>query len=758
MRPSPPSIPASFPAANQPVAFSAPLERSGQNASGKTLPNESRLLLQYFRLLSNSKLALISLTIAGLVTGIALTKIRTPIYQAHASLEIQGLNGDFLNIKNFDPTTAFQEYSPEGYILTQAKIIESESLLGRVAATLQSSGAIGGSAANSQLEYITDHLQVRLINGTHILELLCDSPDNRLAATFANAWAAEYIAYNLNSRLQVTQQTEDSLRAQLGEVKARLEKAEEDLLRYARASNLMFTGEKQNSVAEDKLRQVQQALSDAENERALKQSQFELSTSVPSEALPDSMDTGSSRRQNELKLLELRQELADLRTYMTPAHAKVQRVEAQIAELESALKKANARVVARIGSDYQAVQRRENLIRSNFEAQSKLVADNNEKAIRYSILKRDVDTNRALHESLLQKVKEAGVAKAMRANNIRLVDPAKVPGKPYKPNILRNSLVGLMGGLFVAIAFVIVRQRADHNIRVPGDAYFCINAPELGAIPSGEANSMFSRKLIADAHPRRQLAGPPPSADNQQQSDQLVLGGWGQSSSLIADSFRATLASLLLAPENSDRIHALVVTSAGPSEGKSTVVTNLGLALAETHRRVLLIDGDMRKPRLHEIFGIPNEYGLTDLLLGHEMNGNGKGPGLTRVAATSDLYVLPAGSGAGNISNLLYSARLPKLLQRFRDEFDAILIDTSPMIQTPDARVLARIAGGVILVIRAGHTSRDTAVAASKRFADDGTALIGTILTDWDLKGASGPDYKKYYNVTPDHLRSNGSH
>ena len=216
----------------------------------------------------------------------------------------------------------------------------------------------------------------------------------------------------------------------------------------------------------------------------------------------------------------------------------------------------------------------------------------------------------------------------------------------------------------------------------------------------------------------------------------------------MAESYRAILTSLLFSPQNDVPHLGIVITSVGPGEGKSTVISNLGLAMAETDRRVLLIDGDLRNPRLHEIFGVPNGEGLTELLRNESLlnapPSELAASRLVRVTANSGLFLLPAGTTSDKISTLLYSARLPKLLQRFREEFDAVLIDSPPMLQAPDARVLARVAGAVVLVIRAGHTSRDTAAAAMQRFAEDGTPVIGTILNDWNLQSTSSSSYFNY--------------
>jgi capsular exopolysaccharide synthesis family protein len=210
---------------------------------------------------------------------------------------------------------------------------------------------------------------------------------------------------------------------------------------------------------------------------------------------------------------------------------------------------------------------------------------------------------------------------------------------------------------------------------------------------------------------------------------------------VLADSFRSTLTSILFSGENGNRPRVIALTSANPQEGKTTVASNLALALAEIGRKVLLIDADLRKPRLHEIFNVSNAWGLSDLL-----DGTKPPEGLEAMVAGTvyrDLFVLPAGSAASSISNLLHSPRALDLLQRMRREFDMVIIDTPPMLQMPDARVLGRLADAVILVVRSARTTKETAAAAGQRLAEDGTRLLGTVLNEWDPRKTShaGHDY-----------------
>jgi receptor protein-tyrosine kinase len=175
------------------------------------------------------------------------------------------------------------------------------------------------------------------------------------------------------------------------------------------------------------------------------------------------------------------------------------------------------------------------------------------------------------------------------------------------------------------------------------------------------------------------------------------------------------------------------MTSASPREGKTTVTSNLGIALAEIRQKVLLIDADLRKPRLHDIFGLANEKGLSTLLMERPWAPELM-DGIVQQTKIPGLFVLPSGPATEAAANLLYSATLPELLAQFKKEFDMVILDTPPMLQMPDARVIGRIADGILLVFRAGQTTRDAAIAARQRFGADETRVLGTILNGWDPK------------------------
>jgi receptor protein-tyrosine kinase len=228
-------------------------------------------------------------------------------------------------------------------------------------------------------------------------------------------------------------------------------------------------------------------------------------------------------------------------------------------------------------------------------------------------------------------------------------------------------------------------------------------------------------------------------------ADVVELAVWQDKSSVIAESFRSALTSILISGENGVSPRIILISSATRGEGKTTVASNLGIALAEISQRVLLIDADMRQPRLSEVFNVPNNWGLSDLL--REKNSLRESPleALVQRTHIPNLFILTSGPRTSSITNLLHSGRMLELIQRLRSEFDTVLIDTPPMLHISDARIIGRLVDAAILVFRAGKTSRDVALAANRRMVDDGIPVIGTILNAWDLKTMNRYGYDSSY-------------
>ena len=701
-------------------------------------------LLEYWQLVKRHKWTILLMAFAGALAGLLVALPQTKVYRSQTTLEIQPFNENLLNTRDVDPSASADYYSAETNLPTQIKILQSYTLLSRVLTklkldrnpeVLEQPGrisvwrrALGLPEPPAVSDYeeavgmASGSLSIRILPLTRIVAISSDSIDPQVAANFANTLANEYIEQSIEVRWKSTQRTSDWLTRQLEDVKIKLQKSEDQLQSYAYSAGLMFTGEKKDSVDEERLRQVQEELSKAEAVRFARQSQFGVALSGQAEALPQVFDSERLKSSQE-KITELRRQHAELRSAFAPGHYKVKAVEAQIKELETALANERNDLAQSMHNQYEAALRHEKLLQKAYAGQSKQVSGQAVKAVQYNILKREVDTNRSLYENLLQKVKEYGIASAMRASNIRIVDPAKVPTSPYKPDLAWSARLGLLAGAFLGVVFAFMRERADRTLQAPGDAPLYLNAREFGVIPS--AASERKQRIYGFRQPLLGLQsdagrGKPANGQNGNGhlSECVELVTWQQNPSRLAESFRTTLASILFSTENGHSPKVIVVTSCSPMAGKTTVTTNLGIALAEINRRVLLIDGDLRKPRLHDMFHLQNPRGLTDLLLETDPVEEYPLESLAQRTEIPGLHVLGSGTSTHNISNLLFSTRLPQLLNRFKREFDTVLIDTPPMLKP-----FRRTRSGP--VVRRRHSGLFRPVYFPRCRADRGRSLPG---------------------------------
>jgi capsular exopolysaccharide synthesis family protein len=723
--------------------------------------------LEYWQMIRRHPATVILLTMFGASVGFVATLPDARIYQAHASLEIQGLNNDFMNMKSVNPTIdASNNYSPDYDIQTQVKILQSRSLVKRVVAkmerhqrvpNLQPPDRIAGwrkalkinppsqeALWQQAIGTAAGSVRVRSSGTNRIVDVSVDSTNAQVATDFVNTLAEEYINQNLEARWLTTEHTGEWLTTQLQDLKVKLEKAEEELQSYARTTGLVYTDEK-NNVDDTKLADLQKQLSDATNDRVGKQSRYEMAKATPPGAVADVL--GDSEKDSRTSLTELQAKLAQLLLKYTPKSPEVKSVQAQIdaIKLEHATAKQEdgSIIMIRFRNEYEAALRRENLLASAYATQAHLVSEKADEAAHYSLLKRDVDSSRLLYESMLQRLKEASIASALRASNVRVVDPAERPQVPYKPDVRRSIVMGLLTGLCAGVLIVVLRERADRTLQDPGDPAYYLSLAELGVVPVGEQpDARAIKKPAAQALLRIENG----KASAEFVDERMELTSWHRKASMVAESFRTTLTSILFSGRNGERPRVLVFTSASPKEGKTTVVCNLGISLAEIHHNVLLIDADMRRPRLHSVFDVPNDKGLSDLLFEDKPIDVAMLEKACLPTAIPRLYVMPSGGSRHNASSLVHSPRLTELIKLARERFDTVVIDTPPMVNISDARVVARLADAVILVLRSAFTTRDAALLAKRRFAEDGIEVLGTILNYWNPKTPGYGYYRYYYS------------
>jgi capsular exopolysaccharide synthesis family protein len=398
-----------------------------------------------------------------------------------------------------------------------------------------------------------------------------------------------------------------------------------------------------------------------------------------------------------------------------PKHPEMVRLQAQRDLLDRELAAQIAKIVRGIEAEYAVAADREKALTAELDAAKREKQALDKKEIEYRVLEREVETNRGLYDVLQKRMKETQVTENLRANNIRLIDRAEPPLAPVRPrtrvNLILGLILGLVGGAGLAFFFEFI----DNTVKTQEDVEGLLRLPFLGIIPSfrGDVGERIATDLFAHEHPK----------------------------SSVTESCRVIRTNLLFAAPDKT-LRRLLVTSAGPQEGKSTTVTNLGIVLAQGGKRVLILDSDLRRPRLHKVFDVPaGRPGLTTLIMGEATLDE-----VIFATAVPGLSVIPCGPIPPTPSELLGSRHMEDLLPRLDERFDWVLFDSPPVIAVTDAVVLSRLADGVVLVVKAGKTTRDLVVRAKRQLDDVGAPILGTVLNDFNVLG-DGYRYYYYYQA-----------
>ncbi len=547
----------------------------------------------YLRLARKRKLALSASAVLGVIGGFAFVLLQKPVYQAATTIEVQGFNEAFMNMSSVDPQAGTGSYSSnQSNINTQLRIIESNSVRAPVLERLQRETTPVTPPTNNAIDKLrlrirrsaVDPLQAmkgglgmaagtlkaKSVLGTRIISISCDSTIPDIAANFVNTIAAEYIAQSTQMRSTSTQKTSQWLESQLEDTKEKLEQAEARLQEFSQKSGLAFVGD-QDTLASSKLKQLQSDLAGIQADRVAKQAKYEMLKASPPDSIPDIVDD-ANLRDYQSKLADLHREQARLNATLTPEHYKVKQVEAQIAVVQDEFQRERTDVMQRIENDYKSAQRRESLLVSAYNAQAGAVSAQADKASTYALLKREVDLYRQTLNTMLQQVNQAAVVSAVPATNIRVVDSAAPPSKPYKPDAPYAMGVGAGLGLAAGFGLVLLREgaskrKATMTFGNPGYASSVLSIPELGVIPSAS----FGYELANGSAKKRKRIQVASLGENTPRGEtgNPALAAWQNKPSLMAESFRLTLTSLTLMNRNGSRPRMLVVTSPGPGEGKN---------------------------------------------------------------------------------------------------------------------------------------------------------------------------------------------
>ncbi|HMD32387.1 MAG TPA: polysaccharide biosynthesis tyrosine autokinase, partial [Candidatus Acidoferrales bacterium] len=647
-------------------------------------------LRELLRILHKHRLMILAVVAVMVAVVTVVTYRIKPVYETSARIEINGETPDLSNLREL----FMQLPSTEDYVQTQVRILQGDDLAMQTVRAMrlyedpQFAVRAAGSNANAPftsteelrlIEAFHGHLAVSVIRSSRLVEVKFDSTSPKQAADAVNTMADLYVENNFRKKYESAMQASDWMAGQLRELKVKMEQSHEALVTYERDNQLIALDQGQN-VTVTKLGDLNKSLTEAEADRMGKESQYEL---VKTHRLDDLAAVMQNNMVQDLQKQrsQVATSLAEARSTLGPKHPKVIQYERQLQELDTQLDAQRSMAAGRIESDYQAALNREQLLRRAFEQQKNEANSLNRKLVEYSLLRRDYETNQQLYEGLLQRLKEAGISSGLRSSNIHVVDRARPPINPVRPRKSLNIMLSLIVGLALGCALALFNEYLDNSVKIPEDVEQLVNLPVLGIIPAVSS-------VLSYAARRKPL--PRPAAATSGATSELATVS--QPQSVVSEAYRALRTSILLSTSR----HApqlILISSGQPREGKTTTALNLAITLAQRGDRVVLIDTDLRRPRVHRSFQMTNDRGLSTYLTTQVPVEELARP----VRQVPNLFVITSGPTPPNPAELLSSEPLETLFAELRRHFDFIVLDSPPAISVADSMILAAHADGVML-------------------------------------------------------------
>lgn len=692
-------------------------------------------LLAYWRILVKRRWLVLGVLAAVAAAALLATLMATPIYRATAVMQIDNEEQNVVQVGG----VAAQGADPQ-FLTTQYELLKSRSLAERVADELAldqaalerlnrpgwldqvktlvrpaptpaqtpaADAASGEATLRAATGTVQRGLVVEPVRNSRLVRLHFDSPVPAFSARVVNAVAEGFIASGLERRFGASSYAQTYLEEQLALTKSRLETSERELVAFAQRENLVSSTEGQ-SLAGQNLSELNSSLAAAQSQRIRAQARMRQAQAARGAALPADMLAGSIVRQLQGQRADLQGQYQQKLQVYKPDYPEMLQLKGQIDEVDSQITAELANVRASVRAEYDAAISQEQLLLSQLSSLRTAALDVDGRSIQYNILRREVDTNRQLYDGLLQRFKEVGVAGDVRSNNISIVDRAQVPTWRFKPSLTRNLAIGLLLGLLLGVLLAFVLEFLDDTLKTPDDVEQRLKLAVLGIIPRLAKQSPLEAS--------RDLR------------------------SAFSESYRSVRTALQFSTDHGVP-RVLLVTSAGPGEGKSTTALTLARNFAQMGKRVLLIEGDLRNPSLHRALEMSPEVGLSNILAGGMLLADA-------VRNTDDerLKVILAGPLPPNPAELLSGSKLVSLLTVASERYDQVIIDGPPVMGIADAPILANLVDGTMMVVHSGKTRITAAQAALKRLQAARAQLVGSLLTQYDAKVAGyGYNYEGYY-------------
>lgn len=700
-------------------------------------------------------------TALGLGVGIVKFVITPPAYKATAVLQIERralsqLTGaqnlwmeNFWNLE-FYPT---QERLLRSRGLAEM-VVRDEHLLtdpdfGGSPVTAEASAEADAGAVARMAQRIRGGLGIRRIRDTQLIELDYQSDTAKKAARMANAFAEAFIDMGIQDRFATADNASTFLTEQVAGLQQDIGDKERRLQELGREKDIVDL-DPTSDVLRQRLQDLNQSLAEAQFRRIQLEAKYRGMLTEPAERVADAYSEGEVTQQRA-RVRELEQEYNSKLNIYKEEHPDMQDLASRIEKAQRDLAKtvqdnaSKARGAARAA--YQAAQQEEVSLIEELESLKDQSLDQKSSRVQLAILEDEVSSKREQLSRLLQIQSETQVAvslKETRASNVRIIDTALVPGGPFRPNLREDVGLGLMLGLGFGLALALLIEFLDRTVKSGEELERLLGLPTLAVIPDifdngkiyGYRRYGYGYGYGYGASPEKKRRKGKDAKDGMR----IELLPHERPRLAVAEAYRSLRTALLLS--SAEELSAITITSAEAGEGKTVTAANLATVMAQLDRKVLIIDGDLRKPRQHQVFRVSNRLGLVNVLV-----GNAEPRDVIVATAVPNLYLCPSGPCPPNPSELLSSKHMQDFLEEARRQFDFIIIDTPPTLAVTDATLVGSITDGVVLCCRAGRLLREDARACRDRLRFADVRTLGTVLNGFRAVSSSSSYARKnrYY-------------
>lgn len=568
--------------------------------------------------------------------------------------------------------------------------------------------------------------QIEPIQGTNLVTIRYLHSDPELAQKIANTLAEVFVNNNLMRATIGSTKAEDVLAKQIASLQGRIKQLEESRFNYAKSKNLSLTSDPSGNLELKKLSMLSSQVLDAENDRKNLQAQYDAAKKEnDSFSIPD-VQTSTRVEKLRERISALQEKREALLMIYTPEWPEVKKIEAQLKPIEAELAKAPGEIVSSMKRKFEAAVARENSLRRAYEQQKATTTQQTRDEIDLIAMTQELETNKQYLNTLVQRQRELQVTSTDRTNEVSIATYSRLNMTPVGPPRLRNIFIAFLLSLVAGIGLAFLLDFLDDTVKSIDDVDRYIHLPALALIPTSRSD-------------RPRLMGLPGGAPAPP-SETTALAMIDDVRSPIAESYRHLRTSLLLSSAGQPP-KTILVTSSQPSEGKTTTAINTAFMLAQTGADVLILDCDLRRPRLHAHFGVPNSKGLTNWLSGDSDIDQL----LQSYDKQANLKLLTSGPVPPNPAELLGSDEMRKLLGILSERFGHIIIDSPPAISFTDASILSTMVDGVVLVVHSGRSSRAVVRRAKQQLLDVGAHIFGVVLNNVKAE-AQDYYYSGYYS------------